>query len=113
MFNLDILELMQKSKQELNKICAGNYNRFWRAKISISTKAASFNKFKNDIALEKHLHVNFNLKHKIALSRFRLSNHPLMIEKGMKENVTFVKIKSKMKGTFGSIVLFTVHKTKS
>ena len=48
----------------------------------MSTKAASFNKFKNSIALEKHLDLNFNLKHKIALSRFRLSNHPLMIEKG-------------------------------
>ena len=82
MFNLNILELMQKSKQELNKICAENYDRFWKGKILASTKAASFNKFKNNITLEKHLHLNFNLKHKIALSRFRLSNHPLMIEKG-------------------------------
>ena len=82
MFNLYLLELMQKSKEELNKICAGNYDRYWSGKILVSTKAVSFNKFKNNIALEKHLHLNFKLKHKIALSRFRLSNHPLMIEKG-------------------------------
>ena len=63
-FNLDILELVQKSKQELNKICEGNYDRFWSGKILMSTKAASFNKFKNIKALEKHLDLNFNLKHK-------------------------------------------------
>ena len=32
--------------------------------------------------MEKHLTLTFNLKHKIAISRFRLSNHTLMIEKG-------------------------------
>ena len=31
--------------------------------------------------MEKHLTLTFNLKHKIAISRFRLSNHTL-IEKG-------------------------------
>ena len=81
-FNLDITELVQKSKHEVNKICEGNYDRFWNGQILQSTKAASFNIFKSDIALEMHLKLNFNLKHKIAISRFRLSNHTLMIEKG-------------------------------
>ena len=56
--------------------------RFWKIQISESSKASSFNTYKTSIALEKHLILTFNLKHKIAISRFRLSNHTLMIEKG-------------------------------
>ena len=81
-FNLDITDLVQKSKQDVDKMCEGNYDRFWNRQILQSTKAASFNKFKSNIALERHLALNSNLKHKIAISRFRLSNHTLMIEKG-------------------------------
>ena len=63
-----------------NKICVGNYDRFWSGKILVTKRHHSTNL--KITALEKHLHLNFNLKHKMALSRFRLSNHPLMIEKG-------------------------------
>ena len=42
----------------------------------------SFNKFKRNIFLEPHLAKTINNKHKIAISRFRMSNHSLMIEKG-------------------------------
>ena len=81
-YNLDLKDLVLKCKREVHKICDGNYDRFWSNKISKSSKAISFNNFKTNIALEPHLTLNFNLKHKIALSRFRLSNHALMIEKG-------------------------------
>ena len=81
-YNLDIKDLALKCKSEVHKICDGNYDRFWSNEISKSSKAISFNNFKTNIALEPHLTLNFNLKHKIALSRFRLSNHALMIEKG-------------------------------
>lgn len=81
-FNLDINDLIHKSKPNIDKICDGNYDRFWKRQISESSKAISFNKYKTAIALEKHLTLTFNLKHKIAISRFRLSNHTLMIEKG-------------------------------
>ena len=67
-----------KSKGEVNKICNVNYDRFWSGKISQSPKAASFIKFKTNISTESHL----NITHKKAISRCRLSNHPLMIEKG-------------------------------
>ena len=81
-FTLDIKELPNKSKKEINKTCDGNYDRFWVSKISESTKAASFIMFKTNTVLEPHLALNFNVKHKKAISRFRLSNHTLMIEKG-------------------------------
>ena len=37
---------------------------------------------KDKIFFEKYLHLITNRKHKIALTRFRLSNHELLIEKG-------------------------------
>ena len=46
-FNLDISDLILKSKEEINKTCDGNYDRTWSTKISQSTKAVSFNKFKS------------------------------------------------------------------
>ena len=58
------------------------YHRFWKRNITDSPKAISFNKFKRNICPEPYLILQFNTKHKIALSRFRLSNHTLMIEKG-------------------------------
>ena len=81
-FTLDIKELIKKSKKEISKICEGNYDRFWLCKISESTKAASFKLFKINTVLEPHLTLNLSMKHKKTISRFRLSNHTLMIEKG-------------------------------
>ena len=81
-FNLDIKELTSQSEEKVHKICTGSYDRFWKTTISESGKASSFNKFKTNIALEPHLDLHLNLKYKIAISHFRLSNHTLMIEKG-------------------------------
>ena len=81
-FNLDIESLVSKSKEKIEEICTGNYDQFWRSKIRDSGKAFTFNKFKSNITLEAHLTLNLNAKYKTAISRFRLSNHMLMIEKG-------------------------------
>ena len=81
-FNLNIEDMVQNSKADLGKICNGTYDRFWGENISGSPKAISFNKYKTNIILESYLTQQFNLKYKIAISRFRLSNHQLMIEKG-------------------------------
>ena len=81
-FNLDIKNLTTKSEDKVHKICVGSYDRFWKTTISESSKAFSFNKFKTNMALEPHLYINLNLKYKIAISRFRLSNHTLLIETG-------------------------------
>ena len=86
-FTLDNGDLAAKSKAEISRICDGNYDRFWREKILDSAKAISFNKFKTNIAIEPHLVLNFNRRHKIAISRFRMSNHALMIEKGRHQKI--------------------------
>ena len=81
-FNFDIVCLLLESKRKLKKMCIENYDRFWKMKISESTKAVFYNCFKTNIKLEPHLSVIQNIKQRIALSRFRTSNHSLMIEKG-------------------------------
>ena len=50
--------------------------------LSASPKALSYMLFKKNICLERYLYQVANIKHKKALSRFRLSNHVLQIEKG-------------------------------
>ena len=80
-FNLNI-DTLQKSKTDIKKLCSGTYDRFWRGIISESPTAISFNKYKTSINLEPYLFQKLNLKHKIAIFRFRLSSHLLMIEKG-------------------------------
>ena len=81
-FNLDIKSLIMKSKEKIVETCTDNYDRFWKNKIRDSGKAFSFRKFKTNISMEPHLTMDLNMKYKIAISRFRLSNHSLMIEKG-------------------------------
>ena len=81
-FNLNIEDMVSNPKAKLTEICHNTYDRFWKHIISESPKAISFNKYKTNIILESHLVQKINVKHKIALSRFRLSNHSLMIEKG-------------------------------
>ena len=86
-FNLNSDNLVFKTKEQINKICIENYDRFWNNKILESTKAISFIKYKTRIALESHLDINLNFKYKTSLSRFRMSNHNLMIEKGRHLNI--------------------------
>ena len=81
-FNLNIEDMVPNPKSKLTEICHNTYDRFWKHSIAESPKAISFNKYKTNIILESHLVQKTNVKPKIALSRFRLSNHYLMIEKG-------------------------------
>ena len=90
--------------------------KVWSNKILNSPKAMSFNNFKTNITLEPHLILNFNLKHKIALSTFRLSNHALMIEKGRhlkidknKRTCIFCENEIKNEEMFWLSVLFIVQ----
>ena len=86
-YSLDMKNLLSKSKLAISKICQENYDRFWKEKILQSSKATYFCKFKLSIGLEKHLKFNFNIRHKKAISRFRMSNHTLMIEKGRHKKI--------------------------
>ena len=80
-FNIDE-DIALKSKEEIKNICKGKYDMYWSENIVNSSKAASYNKFKSDIKIDTYLVQNLHPNIRIALSRFRLSNHALMIEKG-------------------------------
>ena len=81
-FDLNPDEIINKSKHTIKKICHDYYDRVWMLGLQDSPKAISYIIFKNNIKLENYLCQIKNFKHRIALSRLRLSNHPLMIEKG-------------------------------
>ena len=83
-FDLNFNDMINKNKLEVKKTCHDYYDRFWRSKLQNSPKAISYQLFKNNVILESYLHqIEIkNTKYKIALTRFRLSNHNLLIEKG-------------------------------
>ena len=55
-------------------------DRYWKVKIMESPKVISYCKFKHNASLEKY--IIKNVRHKIALTRQRLSDHYLRIETG-------------------------------
>lgn len=81
-FNLSNQDLYVLQKGKVSSICQDNYDRRWGDDIRDSPKAVSYGIFKNTVSLEKYLYQIRNTKYRIALSRFRLSNHNLLIEKG-------------------------------
>ena len=82
-FNLNS-NIVEQSKTKRKKICNDAYDRYWKNEINKqNSKSISYCKFKNTNWLEPYLSQSLlNQKHKTAISRFRLSNHSLMIEKG-------------------------------
>ena len=81
-FHLNSATIYNKSKSELAKICHDSYDRFWWNQINNSPKAITYINFKRTVYYEKYLDQIENEKHKTILTRFRLSNHNLLIEKG-------------------------------
>ena len=76
-FNLNNEDVFNANKRELSRICRDNYDRIWWTLINESPKAVSYMMFKKTIFPEKYLFYVTNSKHRIALSRFRLSSHSL------------------------------------
>ena len=82
-FNLNNNDIINEgNKRKVKKTCYDNYDRFWKTEIDNSPKALSYKTFKANVNFENYLYEVKSVKHRIALSRFRLSNHTLMIEKG-------------------------------
>ena len=81
-FNLRHNDIIEANKYEVKRACHDYYDRFWSVGLQNSPKAISYKTFKSNVKFESYLHQLKNVKHRIALSRFRLSNHTLMIEKG-------------------------------
>ena len=74
--------LTPTNKSELKKHVNDNYDNMWKIGINQLSKSDTFTSFKSEISLEKYTWQVKNVKHRIALSRLRLSCHDLMIEKG-------------------------------
>ena len=81
-FEFDQNILTDFNKTKIKKTCNDYYERLWKEEIDKSPKALSYKTYKMNIIIENYLYLVKHLKHKIALSRFRLSNHNLLIEKG-------------------------------
>ena len=81
-FEFNVTELLNKSKFVVKKVCNNNYERFWSRAVQDSPKALAYSLFKTSVHFEKYLSHVKNLGCRKAMSRFRLSNHSLLIEKG-------------------------------
>ena len=83
-FNLGDQNIYDLQKSKVSSICQSqnNYDRRWCINIKDSPKAITYGMYKNTVFFEKYLYEIENRKFKIALTRFRLSNHNLLIEKG-------------------------------
>ena len=74
------------NKFEVKKQNQSFYKEVSKTEVVKLSKAESYLKYKNDTRLEKYLCLVKNTKYRKALARFRLSYHPLMIEKGRYRN---------------------------
>ena len=70
------------SKNVTKNMCKDIYDTYWWNKLLNSPKALTYILIKTRIAFEPFLTLVKNHKLRNSISRFRLSNHQLMIEKG-------------------------------
>ena len=73
------LDTHNRSKLKIN--VKQIFDMFWKEYMNLSTKATSFNEFKTIVKCENYLKIK-NRKHRVVLTKLRLSDHILMIEKG-------------------------------
>ena len=85
-----IVDLESISAQSLNSIIdtvKQRYITFWKHQIEHSSKLYFYSTFKKEYQLEKYLTVIRNTNQRRSLTRFRISNHKLMIECGRYHNI--------------------------
>ena len=58
------------------------FQEAWKEQLDTFSKADTFKLFKDNIIMERYLQVIKNRKHRVSLSKLRLSDHCLMIEEG-------------------------------
>ena len=64
------------------------FNELWFDQSTLFTKAETYKLFKNKTGLENYLIDTTNRKHRVIYSKFRLSDHNLMIEEGRRKRPT-------------------------
>lgn len=69
-------------KGKIKAVLQNDYDRFWHSLIMDSPKAITYSKIKYNPYLENYLYSVKNIRHKITLTRLRLSNHNLLVETG-------------------------------
>ena len=85
-----IVDLESISAQSLNPIIDSVKQSFvtlWKNQIEHSSKLYFYSTLKTEYELEKYLTVIKNTNHRRTLTRFRISNHKLMIECGRYHNI--------------------------
>ena len=74
------------NKIKIKKWCQESFDKISKDELNKLSKSESYRLYKVNTHLEKYLYVIKNNKSRRALARFRLSCHPLMIEKGRHRN---------------------------
>ena len=74
--------LVPKANDEIKQNVKQTYDTFWKSEINSMSKSDTYLLIKENVRFEKYMGAIKNHHHKIALSRLRMSSHPLMIEKG-------------------------------
>ena len=70
------------SKHEINTYIKSYFNNEWKEYIETYPKARTYRTFKERVTPEDYLVSIRNRKSRVAMTKFRLSDHNLMIEKG-------------------------------
>ena len=64
-----------------------NYISFWQHQIEHSSKLSFYSTFKKEYNLEKYLTIINDVNKRRSFTRFRISNHKLMVESGRYQNI--------------------------
>ena len=70
------------SKPKLGKIIKEEFNALWKTQVTSFPKADTYIQFKGRIKFESYLTDIKNRKQRVTFTKYRLSDHCLMIEKG-------------------------------
>ena len=75
-------DICMLSTGDLNKRIRGKFDEDWKVNLQAFSKADTYQLFKNQVKFEPYLEDIRCRKYRVSMSKFRLSDHCLMIEKG-------------------------------
>ena len=75
-------QICELTKKKLGKIIKNHFDREWKLQINHFPKADSYKKFKSCVKMENYLQSIKSRRHRVTLTKYRLSDHVLMIETG-------------------------------
>ena len=75
-------QISELIKNKLGKLIKNHFDREWKLQLNHFPKADSYKKFKTSVKFENYLHTVKARRHRVTLTKYRLSDHVLMIETG-------------------------------